>query len=127
MFNARQLLVHTQLLRAIVSTGLTHRHSETREYLLGAFQQYLRNQNEFTIWNIQADKLEPCSPTANYHPKSTFVENSVFAPLGRGNWASSAKQILRGRDWADAPWEAVTNEHLRSLVPELSERSHGQE
>ena len=120
MFNARQLLVHTQLLRAIVSTRSDAR-SETREYLLGAFQQYLRNQNEFTIWNIQADKLEPMFANNNYHPKSTFVENSVFAPLGRGNWASSAKQILRGRDWTDAPWEAVTSERLRSLAPELSD------
>ncbi len=120
MFNARQLLVHAQLLRAIVSTRSDAR-SETRDYLLGGFQQYLRNQNEFTIWNIQADKLEPMFANNNYHPKSTFVENSVFAPLGRGNWASSAKQILRGRDWAAAPWEAVTSERLRSLAPELSD------
>src|SRR5207253_7801496 len=49
MFNARQLLVHSQLLRALLTT----RDSkwEMREFLLGAFQQYLRNQNMFCIWN----------------------------------------------------------------------------
>ena len=49
MFNPRQLLVHTQLLRAIVTVG---EHSwDTREVVLSVFQQYLRNQNMFCFWN----------------------------------------------------------------------------
>ncbi|MCY1312927.1 hypothetical protein D9M70_634000 [compost metagenome] len=83
MFNPRQLLVHAQLLKAIVEVG--GYEWKTREYVLGAFQQYLRNQSQFTLWNVQGDKLEPQFANNNFHPKSTVVENCVFPALGRGN------------------------------------------
>lgn len=119
MFNARQMLVHSQLLRAIESVGADCPHAN-HEFLLGAFQQYLRNQNLFTIWNYQGDKLEPMFSNNNYHPKSTAVENSVFAHLGRGNWASCAKQIRKGAMWRTKPWELVANDRLRQLKPTLT-------
>ena len=122
MFNPRQLLVHTQLLRAIVESGSAAHRWETREYVLGAFQQYLRNQNLFTIWNPQRDSLEPMFSNNNYHPKSTFVENSVFADLGRGNWASCTDQMRNGLEWAAVPWEVVANARLR---PELADKLTG--
>ena len=118
MFNPRQLLVHTHLLRTVTGTG-SHR-SQTREYVLGAHQQYLRNQNMFCFWDRDYDKLVPHMSNANYHPKSNVVENSVFTDLGRGNWASCVEMALKGRDWAIAPWEIVANDRLRSRLPELS-------
>ena len=118
MFNPRQLLVHTRLLRAIAKAG-PHR-SQTREYVLGAHQQYLRNQNMFCFWDRDYDKLVPHMSNANYHPKSNLVENSVFSDLGRGNWASCIEGVLRGRNWAAAPWEAVANDRLGSRAPELA-------
>ena len=111
MFNPRQMLVHTQILKAITTLG-TYTEAE-REYVLGAFQQYLRNQSLFTLWNVQADKLEPQFANNNYHPKATTVENCVFAKLGRGNWESCAEGILEGGDWALRPWEAVSAEGLK--------------
>ena len=72
------------------------------------------------IWNIQRDSLEPMFANANYHPKSTFVENGVFADLGRGNWASCVDQAIKACEWADAPWDTVPTERLRSLAPGLS-------
>ena len=125
MFNPRQLLVHTQLLRAIVEGGSASHRRETREYVLGGFQQYLRNQNMFTIWNPQGDKLEPMFSNNNYHPKSTMVENSVFSDLGRGNWASCAAQILNGREWIGEPWEVVANARLRQQAPALADELTG--
>lgn len=111
MFNPRQLLVHTLLLKATMTAG---RHDPgVREYILGAFQQYLRNQNIFTIWNINADKLEPMFANNNYHPKSTPVENGVFGSLGRGNWASCIEAIIEGAEWAADPWEPVAAQHLQ--------------
>lgn len=125
MFNPRQLLVHTQLLKAIATVG--HYEWDVREYVLGAFQQYLRNQSLFTLWNVQADKLEPQFANNNYHPKATTVENCVFANLGRGNWASSVEGIVEGREWAMRPWEAVSAEGLISkdaaLASEISGKS----
>lgn len=115
MFNPRQLLVHAQLLKAIASTG-THTWS-TREYVLGAYQQYLRNQNSFCFWDIGYDKLVPHMSNNNFHPKTNVVENSVFPTLGRGNWTSCAEVIVKGREWAGTPWESVSADGLR--------RSHG--
>lgn len=125
MFNPRQMLVHTQLLKAIVCVGSYD--WAVREYILGAFQQYLRNQSLFTLWNIQGDKLEPQFANNNYHPKATVIENCVFADLGRGNWASCVEGIVEGRDWAIEPWEAVSIEGLArqesALARELSGKS----
>ena len=76
MFNPRQLLVHAALLDDL------HAHDiAASEFVLGAFQQYLRNQNMFTIWNRQADQLEPMFSNNNYHPKSTMVEGVCLAVL----------------------------------------------
>lgn len=123
MFNPRQLLVHTQLLKAIINIG--NYDWQVREFVLGAFQQYLRNQSLFTLWNVQGDKLEPQFANNNYHPKSTVVENCVFPALGRGNWASSSEGIVEGRDWAIKPWEAVSIEALTRRDPVLAEQLSG--
>ena len=123
MFNPRQLLVHTQILKAIVTIG--DYSWETREYVLAAFQQYLRNQSLFTLWNVKADKLEPMFANNNYHPKSTVVENCVFSKLGRGNWASCIEGAVEARDWALAPWETVSAETLRRTHPQLEAECSG--
>ena len=117
MFNPRQLLVQTQLLRAIVTVG--EYAWPTREVVLSAYQQYLRNQNMFCFWNTQGDKMEPMFSNANYHPKSTVIENSVFANLGRGNWQSCSGSLLKSLEWTKAPWEIVHNRTLEQLAPEL--------
>jgi adenine-specific DNA methylase len=123
MFNPRQLLVHAQLLKAIVNIGSYD--WKIREFVLGAFQQYLRNQSLFTLWNVSGDKLEPQFANNNFHPKSTVVENCVFAKLGRGNWASCVEGIVEGREWTLNPWEAVSIEALKRSAPILAEELAG--
>lgn len=125
MFNPRQLLVHTQILKAIMTTGSYNWN--VREYLLSVFQQYLRNQCLFTIWNIKADQLEPMFSNNNYHPKSTVVENCVFAPYGRGNWNSCISSLEETLDWKENPWETTSKQNLErtsfSLSNEISGKS----
>lgn len=123
MFNPRQMLVHTQLLKAIVTLG--DYLWETREYVLGAFQQYLRNQNMFCFWNSGADKMEPHYSRNSFHPKLTAIENSVFGTLGRGNWTSCAEGCVEGEEWVKAPWELVSLEQLSRTHPELAGRCSG--
>ena len=123
MFNSRQLLVHAKLLKAIATSG--NYQFNVREYVLGAFQQYLRNQSLFTLWNPQRDTLEPQFANNNYHPKSTVVENCVFPSLGRGNWASSQKGILQGREWGAHPWEVVSAEGLKRTDTALADDISG--
>ena len=120
MFNPRQLIVHASLLRA-----LARRNGEdVAEFVLGAFQQYLRNQNLFCIWDTGYDKLVPHMSNNNYHPKSTMVENCVFANLGRGNWQSQYEILRKAADWAADPYETVHNGRLASnashLAPHIS-------
>jgi len=120
MFNARQLLVLSQLLQAILHAGGDGISWPTREYLLAAFQQYLRNQNMFSFWNLQRDTLEPLFSNPTYHPKSTAVENSVFSRLGRGNWQSSSSSLLETADWWNDPWELVAREEIERILPEAA-------
>jgi putative DNA methylase len=122
-FNPRQLLVHALLLKAISTVGKYE--WAVREYVLGGFQQYLRNQNMFCFWNIQADKLEPHFSNNNFHPKTTAIENSVFANLGRGNWASCVDGIVEGKQWAKEPWEPVSVQQLGRTHSDLAENYSG--
>ena len=123
MFNPRQLLVHAQLLKAIVALG--DYDWAVREYVLGAIQQYLRNQNLFCFWDISRDCLAPHMSNNNYHPKSNVVENGVFPVLGRGNWSSCVEGILRGGEWALEPWDSVSIENLKRQDPTLARQFTG--
>ncbi|MCC1497955.1 hypothetical protein [Alcanivorax sp. 1008] len=117
-FNERQLLINALLLKTI---DQCHGFSDTaKEIALGAFQQYLRNQNMFCFWNPQRDTPEPMFSNNNYHPKSTVIENSVFADLGRGNWTSCRANTLKGLEWCKQPWDTVSNEMLEARSPELA-------
>ncbi|MFP8835895.1 DUF1156 domain-containing protein [Hydrogenophaga sp. XSHU_21] len=123
MFNPRQLLVHSQLLKAISEVGVYK--DSTREFVLAAFQQYLRNQNMYCFWNMQADKMEPHFSNNNYHPKSNVIENCVFSPLGRGNWRACAEGLLESLEWKSNPWDLVSVESLGRLNPSLAEQASG--
>ena len=111
MFNPRQLLVHGQLLKAIVEIG--DYDWGVREYVIGAFQQYLRNQCMFSFWHMKLDKLAPAMSNSNFHPKSNVVEVGVFSPMGYGPWSSTVAILSKGREWALDPWEAVSIESLK--------------
>lgn len=123
MFNGRQMLVLTQLLKAIVESGSYD--WKVREYVLGAFQQYVRNQNMFCFWDISRDCLAPHMSNNNYHPKSNMVENCVFSDLGRGNWNSCGEAIQAGEEWSTRPWEAVNAETLSVSHPDIAKEISG--
>ena len=123
MFNPRQMLVLSQLLKSISTMG---GYSESaREYVIGAFQQYLRNQNMFCFWDRGYDKLVPYMSGSNFHPKANLVENCVFGKLGRGNWTSCIEGVLEGGMWARQPWEIVSRDLLERTNPELAEECSG--
>ncbi len=116
MFNPRQLLVHSQLMGAVIGTKPGRYSWAVREFVLGAFQQYLRNQNMFCFWNPQRDTPEPMFSSNNYHPKATVIENAVFPDLGRGNWLSSIESLPETIDWSYDPWELVANDKVQSSL-----------
>jgi DNA modification methylase len=121
MFNFRQLIIHAALLKQISN----YHNKEIAEFVLGAYQQYLRNQNMFCIWDIGYDKLVPHLSNNNYHPKSTMVENCVFANLGRGNWGSQYGNLSKSLEWAIEPYETIHNGRLSSENPYLADYLSG--
>lgn len=115
-FNGRQLLVLSQLLRAIETCSPSTEVSlDTRNLLLGVFQQYLRNQNMFCFWNTQR-ALEPMFSNNNFAPKITVIENSVFSGMGRGDFTASAGKLIESLSWSQEPWEIAINNGSSSSV-----------
>jgi len=123
LFNCRQLLVHSLILCSIMNSKTYL--PETCMFVLGCFQQYLRNQMMFCFWNLQADKMEPFYSDGHFHPKSTTIENSVFPKLGRGNWASCSEILPVVSNWKHNPWELVCSEKAIALRPYLNGRLSG--
>jgi len=106
MFNSVQLLVHSQLLRAIHKHLDSAKQAET-EFILALFEQYLRNQCMFTLWNPQRDTLEPHFSKNNFRPKALPIENCVFSKLGRGNWATQKENAAECLRWLREPFEIL--------------------
>lgn len=109
MFNPRQLLVHTQLLKAIIDAPEESWPLDVREQVLGAFQQYLRNQNMFAFYHVKRDCLAPALSNSNYHPKNATIEVSAYSD-GYGPWKTTSVGILDGLYWALNPWDSVIKE-----------------
>ncbi|WP_036177031.1 hypothetical protein [Palleronia rufa] len=103
MFNPRQLLVHAQILKAIAKCG--DHDWKTREYVLGSFQNYLRNQSMFAFWHKKLGTLAPALSNSNFHPKTNVVETGVFCPVGYGPWSSATKPLFKSLEWKQSPWE----------------------
>ncbi len=115
-FNPRQILVHALFFKHLSAV----QPGATRDLILGSLQQYLRTNNMFCIWNIQADKLEPFLSKNNLQPPTRPIENSVFSRLGRGTWRSCTEVLLEAIEWASTPWELVSKDYLHGLNPELA-------
>jgi putative DNA methylase len=119
-FNPRQLLSNALLLKAIDKAG-TH-SSSVREFVLAAFQQYIRNNNMFCIWNIQRDTLEPFLSKNNLQPPTRPIENNVFGTFGRGNWAACTEGLIDALNWRSDPWEIVARSAIdRDLAGQLGQ------
>lgn len=118
MFHPRQLLINSSILRAIMTTG---GHSEdVREFALGAFQQYARNQSLLSFWHMTHDHFAPGLSNDNYHPKSTVIELGAFVPVGYGPWPSTMAGLFDALEWRDAPWERVAKARLADMSPSLA-------
>lgn len=123
MFNARQLLGLSQLLKTIVDSESGS--WETKEALLGAFQQYIRNQNLLCFWNESADKMEPHFSGNNYSLKSRPIENNFYGKIGRGNWRACAEGAIEALEWREFPWERVTKTEVQRKAKDIAREIKG--
>ena len=124
MFNARQLLLHSQLLRSIAKAR--GGRPAAADLVLGAFQQYLQAQTMLCWWNIQTDRLAVAFSNNNFHPKSTLIEGGYpWADFGHSRWASCTRKIGESLDWLKNPWETGSVEALRQQLPSVAEQLKG--
>lgn len=123
MFNPRQLLTLSQMLKSIVEVG-EHAWS-TREYVLGVFQQYLRNQNMFCFWHRSHDHFAPHLSNNNFHPKTTVIELGGTIGVGYGPWRTTATAVFDAIEWTSDPWEIVSKDYVVAQDPDLGELISG--
>ena len=118
MFNPRQLVVHTTLLRTIgaLATGADVR---VREAAISAHQQYLQNLSMFCHYEIGWDKLAVTFANANFRPRTQPLENNFAAPVGRGNWLSCTAGVVEGLTWACQPQDTFINNEGQSKKVEM--------
>ena len=109
MFNKRQLYTNALLLKTIIDAPDNNFSNAEKSQLLGAWQNYLRHNCMMTIWNPQRDTMEPHFANNNYHPKTTTVENGVFANLGRGNFTSCVGNVFDGMKFLEEPYDLQVN------------------
>lgn len=110
MFNSRQLLVHSQLLKAISDAPETDWALDVREQVLGAFQSYLRYQTMFSIYHPKNDQLTAFMANSNFNPKDLPVETGVFSTMGNGIWGACKAAVISGLDYATNSWETFIKE-----------------
>ena len=114
MFNSRQLLVLSQLLKTIMQAS--DRYAlDVCEQALGAFQLYVRNQSMLSFYNIGRDCLAAALGNANFNPKNQPIEVSVFSE-GYGPWKTTAHGNIEGLQWFGNPWEALVSDSSISRV-----------
>lgn len=110
MFNPRQLYVNSLLLKEISEADEDVADDLTKSQVFGGWQNYLRHNCMFTIWNPQRDTPEPQFANNDYNPKSTTVENGVFSDLGRGNFNSCINNVIAGMKFAEKPYDLKKNQ-----------------
>jgi len=120
MFNPRQLLVHALLLKAIKRVGDDKYEWKTREFVLGAFQQFLRFNCMFTVYHPNNDQATKHFANNNFHPRNTLLEVSVFSFVGDGRWVSAGEAIIKGAEWKSQPWELVPTSFLSAKGIDIS-------
>lgn len=115
MFNPTQLLVHSQLIRAVSHEGL---HDwQVREFVLGSVQQFLRYENQFCFWHRSHDHFAPALSNNNYHHKNSAIEVGAFCQVGYGPWTSAASPTLDALSWMQNPWELAACDYIRARNP----------
>jgi putative DNA methylase len=117
MFNTRQLLVNAQLLKHIHSSSASE---SAKLFVLGFFQNFLRNENMFCFWHMSHDHFVPHLSNSNYHPKNGLVEVGAFCPVGYGPWPSTCGSLDDAGSWMANPWEVVAVDTLPDFADSLS-------
>jgi len=93
LFNARQLLCLTNILRAILDI----QENSLQELLILAFSDSLASNNMMCYYAFDYDKITPLFGMHGYNMVTRPVENNVWGiSLGRGTFKNCFSKILKG-------------------------------
>jgi putative DNA methylase len=93
LFNARQLLCLTNILKAILDI----QDNSLQELLLLAFSDSLASNNMMCYYAFDYDKLTPLFGMHGYNMVTRPVENNVWGTsLGRGSFKNCFTKVLKG-------------------------------
>ncbi|MHC1764544.1 MAG: DUF1156 domain-containing protein [Verrucomicrobiia bacterium] len=120
MFHSRQLLINAQLVRAIVESKAGE---AARLFVLGFFQNFLRNENLFCFWHASHDHFAPHLSNNNYHPKTSVVEVGPFCSIGYGPWPSTTGGLDEVLEWKAKPWEIFPSDGIEEFAGQISGKS----
>ncbi|MBN1812749.1 MAG: hypothetical protein JXA14_13005 [Anaerolineae bacterium] len=104
LFNSRQLLCLSLLYREISNI----RDEQVREYLLIAFSDALTSNNVLCSYAFGYRKLTPLFGLHAFNIVNRPVENNVWGETrryGRGSFLNCVRKVLRGKDYAEHPYE----------------------
>ena len=118
LFNPRQMLLHATMASSLARSQVA---PEYRDYVMGAWQQYLRNQCMFSSWHVTKGHFAPAFSNSNFNPRPSVVEVGAFCPVGYGPWPSTTKALLDTLDWIDSPWDRLPTEQLLAKGSRVAE------
>lgn len=125
MFNPRQLLVHSLVLKSLAHAEERGFSQAAVEAVLGTYVQAIRYHCSFAFYQADYDKLIPHFSNNNYHPKNTPVEGNLFSPVGAGGFNAVCSWLEDGLTWKLTPWEIVSIEALTRRDPTLADQLSG--
>lgn len=110
LFNSRQLLCLSLLYRQIIGIS----DEQVREYFLIAFSDSLSSNNLLCSYAFDYRKLTPLFGLHAFNVVNRPVENNVWGGTqryGRGSFLNCLKKVLRGKDYAERPYEIEYKEN----------------
>lgn len=117
VFNPRQLLGLSSLLRAIIDSK--EYTVDERLFAIGGIQQFLRCQNMMSIWHQKNNQISAFLSNNHFNPKHNTVESGFFNKVGDGSWESAIRGILSALEWKSQPWDFITVGELEKIDSSL--------
>jgi len=116
MYNPRQLLCLSKLLRSIDSIE----DQNAKEFLLLAFSDSLRTNSMMAAYETPTNKIDHIFRDNNFNPPLYPAENNVWGTVdGRGTFTSMWDMIKNGVEYASAPTERFVNDGETQETPEF--------
>ncbi|MFC6875278.1 DUF1156 domain-containing protein [Halobellus marinus] len=116
MFNDRQLYCLSTLLRSIDEEV---DDQTVKEYLLLAFSDSLMFQNNFSIYNVNGNKIEGIFRQNSFTPEVEYTENNVWGTrAGRGTFRNTWDKVVDAVEFAQSPTERyIENGETEETAP----------